>query len=120
CAADGSYSSKKAKPDPREQQIDDEFLARNYRQDSSGRFHTQPTPTSSMFSPQGPGSNRSNKAEQKRDESSLGDPEVHRLGVVQLKPPTLGIDGSASTDSMNVSSGSDGKVNPEIVVSAPG
>ena len=48
-SADGSHFSSRTKPDPRERQIDEEFLARNYHQDSAGRFHVQPTPTSSMF-----------------------------------------------------------------------
>ncbi|KAF4620378.1 hypothetical protein D9613_001205 [Agrocybe pediades] len=48
-SADGSHFRTKAKEDPRERQIDEVFLARNYRQDSNGRFHTQPTPTASML-----------------------------------------------------------------------
>ncbi|KAF8161641.1 hypothetical protein B0H34DRAFT_701899 [Crassisporium funariophilum] len=52
-SADGSHFRSRAKADPRERQIDEEFLARDYRRDASGRFKTQPTPTTEMF-PKGP------------------------------------------------------------------
>uniref|UniRef100_A0A8H7Y3V8 Uncharacterized protein n=1 Tax=Psilocybe cubensis TaxID=181762 RepID=A0A8H7Y3V8_PSICU len=116
CVPDGSYTSPKTKPDPREQQIDDEFLARNYRQDSSGRFHTQPTPTSSMFPPQNTSSNRSTKSEQKQEENP-SDAAGHRVELVQLKPPTLVIDGSGSTAS---STSDSGKLHPASTLSGAG
>lgn len=48
-SADGSHFRTGGKPDPRERQIDEEFMARDYRQDANGRFVRQPTPTSSIM-----------------------------------------------------------------------
>jgi hypothetical protein len=48
-SADGSHFRTGGKPDPRERQIDEEFMARDYRKDANGRFIRQPTPTSSIM-----------------------------------------------------------------------
>ncbi|KAF9484419.1 hypothetical protein BDN70DRAFT_797651 [Pholiota conissans] len=73
-SADGSHFRSGTKPDPRERQVDEEFMARDYRRDADGRFVRQPTPGSSgmMFPRQQSGeSGQSRKMDQvKRVESN--------------------------------------------------
>lgn len=42
---DGSEFRNPPQADPREKDIDEEFMARNYTWDATGRFHTTPTPS---------------------------------------------------------------------------
>ncbi|TFK33813.1 hypothetical protein BDQ12DRAFT_690609 [Crucibulum laeve] len=45
---DGTRFGTLAKKHPREQDIDDQFLSREYCQDSNGRIHVQPSAESNM------------------------------------------------------------------------
>jgi len=97
-SADGSHFGSRTKPDPRERQIDEAFLARDYRQDSSGRFHVQPTPTSSMFPRNlNCGSNKS-----KKGVSTKGGGDQPSMGG-QSEVPQLGAEKSKSSDKTDLS-----------------
>ncbi|TEB38003.1 hypothetical protein FA13DRAFT_716067 [Coprinellus micaceus] len=41
----GSEFRGRTKRNPREQEIDDEFMARNYTRDAAGRIHMEPRPS---------------------------------------------------------------------------
>jgi len=97
-SADGSHFSSRTKADPRERQIDEEFLARNYRQDSAGRFHVQPTPTSSMF-PRIASDGSSNSKKNVPLKAGGGRPSPG----VQPEAPPLTTEKSASSDKTNLS-----------------
>jgi len=97
-SADGSHFGSRTKPDPRERQIDEAFLARDYRQDSSGRFHVQPTPTSSMFPRNiNDGSNKS-----KKGVSTKGGSDQPSMGG-RPEAPLLGAEKSNSSDKTDLS-----------------
>ena len=97
-SADGSHFSSRTKADPRERQIDEEFLARNYRQDSTGRFHVQPTPTSSMF-PRIASDGSSKSKKNAHLKAGGGRPSTG----VQPEAPPLATERSVSSDKTNLS-----------------
>ncbi|KAF8882068.1 hypothetical protein CPB85DRAFT_416104 [Mucidula mucida] len=53
CCSCGTGRERKPKRDPREDIVDQEFKARVYTRDDSGRIHVQPTPGSRMISVNG-------------------------------------------------------------------
>ncbi|TFK21939.1 hypothetical protein FA15DRAFT_57477 [Coprinopsis marcescibilis] len=58
---DGSQLKNRPKPDPREKEIDAEFMSRNYTRDKSGHFSMTPTP--SVLPTQSSGYNMSSSKE---------------------------------------------------------
>ncbi|KAJ3515020.1 hypothetical protein NLJ89_g2014 [Agrocybe chaxingu] len=95
---DGSHFRSHAKRDPREQLVDDEFMARNYHQDASGHFHSEPTPTSSMLLPPRQLSDTSNK-------SKLGEGEKSSEQVMpEVKAPPMMHAASTSTEAATLTS----------------
>jgi hypothetical protein len=98
-SADGSHFSSRSKPDPRERQIDEAFLARNYRQDSAGHFHVQPTPTSSMF----PRNLNDGSRKSKKDVSTNGGGDQPSVGV-RPEAPQLEAEKSDFSDKTDISS----------------
>ncbi|KAH6910176.1 hypothetical protein BKA70DRAFT_1424726 [Coprinopsis sp. MPI-PUGE-AT-0042] len=74
---DGSEFRKAPEADPREKDIDAEFMARNYTRDASGRFHT--TPTSSTV------------LEVKPSHST--DHNAPEIPILKVEPPTASPDG---------------------------
>ncbi|KIM36892.1 hypothetical protein M413DRAFT_31289 [Hebeloma cylindrosporum] len=113
-SADGSHFSSRSKPDPRERQIDEEFLARNYRQDSAGRFHVQPTPTSSMF-PRVVSEESSNS---KKNGSLKAGGDRPLIGV-RPEAPLLTTEKSASSDKTNLSNDIEDMGAPILLSSNP-
>ena len=99
-SADGSHFSTRTKPDPRERQIDEAFLARDYRRDSSGRFHVQPTPTSSMLPRVF--SDESSKSKKNVPTEAGGDRPPTATGG-QPEAPPLVTEKSTSSDKTNLS-----------------
>lgn len=101
-SADGSHFSSRTKPDPRERQIDEEFLARNYHQDSAGRFHIQPTPTSSMF----PRIVSDDLSKSKKNAPIKAGGDGPSMGV-RPETPSLVTEKSTSSDKTNLSNNTD-------------
>lgn len=103
-SADGSHFSTRTKPDPRERQIDEAFLARDYRRDASGRFHVQPTPTSSML-PRVLSDESSSKSKKNVPTEPGGDRPATATGG--LEAPPLLAEKSTSSDKTNLSTDMD-------------
>ncbi|CAA7263059.1 unnamed protein product [Cyclocybe aegerita] len=110
---DGSRFRSHPKRDPREQLVDDEFMARNYHQDASGHFHSEPTPTSSMLLPPRQLSDTS-------DKSKLGEGEK---GSVQMTPeveaPAMVHAASTSTEATLALKEEDDKKTPAPLSNLP-
>ncbi|KDR69743.1 hypothetical protein GALMADRAFT_255533 [Galerina marginata CBS 339.88] len=122
-SADGSRFGSGKKADPRERQIDQEFLARNYHRDSTGHFHVQPTPTSSMFprqlSEQSKHSAEKDEKKPKEKKRFFGlkaPPEA-----LELTPPKLALTDSTSAESKEtgLSGENDAADSPELLVTPP-
>jgi len=88
--ADGSRFSSSSKEHPAEREIDKEFIARNYRKDSAGYLHSQPTPKHSML-PRG-NSDDSRKSKQSRSSKSREQTKDEAVQMGSVAKETLDID----------------------------
>ncbi|KAF8973006.1 hypothetical protein BDZ97DRAFT_1912605 [Flammula alnicola] len=117
-SADGSRFGSRTKPDPRERQIDEEFMSRNYRQDAAGRFYRQPTPTSSMLPRQL--SDESKKSIKNPDTKAQGSGEPERQEL-NANAPQLAVEKSTSTNATGISNSKEATDIVELdVLHAPG
>jgi len=88
---DGSHFRSRGVRDPREQIVEDQFLAKDYKRDASGRFQVQPTPTPSML-PRG----MSNDSKKSNPESP---PQVRVTPPTERSHPDHGAPGILLADS---------------------
>ncbi|KAF9523722.1 hypothetical protein CPB83DRAFT_862361 [Crepidotus variabilis] len=78
---DGSHFRSAGKRDPREKLVEDEFMARSYRKDKSGRLHVQPAPTAPMTA------TRTESGETKGSDASVSGLPIE-APEIQITPPT--------------------------------